>query len=67
MSGIEGITPTAATMPNSNSKKQVVTRVYDSDAEGMLKVVQDIYLTTVYDSSGKVTEVTTAHTVDYLV
>ena len=67
MSGIEGITPTAATMPNSYSKKQVVPRVYDSDAEGMMKVVQDIYLTTVYDSSGKVTEVTTAHTVDYLV
>ena len=67
MSGIEGITPTGATMPNSYSKKQVVTRVYDSDAEGMMKVVQDIYLTTVYDSSGKVTEVTTAHTVDYLV
>ena len=67
MSGIEGITPTVATMPNSYSKKQEVTRVYDSDAEGMMKVVQDIYLTTVYDSSGKVTEVTTAHTVDYLV
>ena len=49
MSGLEGITPTVATMPNSYSKKQ------------------DIYLTTVYDSSGKVTEVTTAHTVDYLV
>ena len=67
MSAIEGVTAAAATMPKSYGQKQVVTRVYDSDKDGMLKVVQDVYLTTVYDSNGKISKVTTAHTVDYLV
>ena len=67
MSAIEGITATAAAMPKSYGQKQVVTRVYDSDRDGKLKIVQDIYLTTVYDSNGKISKVTTAHSVDYLV
>ena len=67
VSAIEGVTAAAATMPKSYGQKQVVTRVYDSDKDGMLKVVQDVYLTTVYDSNGKISKVTTAHTVDYLV
>ena len=41
---IEGVTATVATMPKSYGQKQVVTRVYDSDRDGKLKIVQDLSL-----------------------
>ena len=49
------------------TRKQIVTNVYDTGYDGQHKVVQDVYLTTVYDAQGKINTVTTAHRVDYLV
>ena len=47
-------------------ERQVVTKVMAAQ-EGRHKVVQDVYQTTVYDSSGHKQSVTKSSTVDFLV
>ena len=64
---VEEIAPVAASIATSYTNKKVVTHIYDSDEEGQHKVVQDVYLTTVYDAQGRLSTVTTAHSIDYLV
>tara|TARA_Y100000996_G_scaffold29989_1_gene21295 strand:- start:784 stop:975 length:192 start_codon:yes stop_codon:yes gene_type:complete len=63
---MDAISPISA-IPSSYTRKQIVTNVYDTGYDGQHKVVQDVYLTTVYDAQGKINTVTTAHRVDYLV
>ena len=64
---VEEIAPVAASIATSYTNEKVVTHIYDSDEEGQHKVVQDVYLTTVYDAQGRISSVTTAHSIDYLV
>ena len=64
---VDQIAPVAASVATSYTNKKVVTHIYDSDQEGRHKVVQDVYLTTVYDAQGRISAVTTAHSIDYLV
>ena len=64
---VDQIAPVASSVATSYTNKKVVTHIYDSDQEGRHKVVQDVYLTTVYDAQGRISAVTTAHSIDYLV
>lgn len=63
---VEGVAAVTGT-PSSYTYKKVVSHVYDTEVKGQSKIVQDVYLTTVYDANGKVSAVTTAHTIDFLV
>jgi hypothetical protein len=48
------------------SSKNIVERIY-SDGKGKHVIDQTIYVVTLYDSNGVVTEVTNSHKINYLV
>ena len=60
------VSPVSA-IASSYTHKNVVSRVYESGIPGQHKVVQDVYVVTIYDAMGKLSTVTTSHRVDFLV
>ncbi len=60
------VSPVSA-IPSSYTHKNIVSRVYDSGVDGKHRVIQDVYLVTVYDAMGRLNTSTTSHRIDFLV
>ena len=56
-----------AVVPSTNTRQEVVTKVYKGDRPGTTQVHSTVYNITIYDVNGKLQTVTNSHVINYTV